>query len=284
MRQIAGPAIAARSAYQACRQSVNEPLYRQRLQDGEKEFLGVSADYFIRAGAAVLYTFQAIDPNEDDTAVLRDLTKADLVKLYEYHMVRRQPGRALYNKLSIASKKKCPSCGGIGHVYTLDHYLPKAELPQFSICPANLLPCCRDCNSEKGSSVADSPGGQVLHPYFDANHFYTDVWVVAQIQRGREASANFSVQPPATWTDDDKERVAAHFREYNLSERYAVEAASELVMVVDQWPDIYEPMTVAQRQAHFAAMARGSCINDWKPVLYRALSQDVEVCRHGLFP
>ncbi|MEP5765204.1 MAG: hypothetical protein ABJ308_11440 [Halieaceae bacterium] len=282
MRQVTRPDIPIKEAYEACRASVNSEQYRQRLDDGEPEIVTATADYMLRASAACLHTFQPLESTDDSTVVLRELTKQDLVKLYDYHMVRRQPGRSLYERLSILSQKKCPFCGGIGQTFTLDHYLPKSEYPQFSVFPANLVPCCRDCNSEKGAAVATSAGSQVLHPYFDANRFYTDVWVVAVIQLGADPMAEYAVQAPNTWSDEDKERVKEHFNEYNLSQRYAVEAASELATIVDQWDDIYRPLTAGQRRQHFALLSRNGHANDWKQALYRALSQNPLVCRWGL--
>ncbi|TPJ42888.1 HNH endonuclease signature motif containing protein [Mesorhizobium sp. B2-7-1] len=59
----------------------------------------------------------------------------------------------------------CPFCGGLGHTWTLDHYLPKANFPAYSVNPSNLVPCCRDCNSGKNASFGAELHEQTLHPY-----------------------------------------------------------------------------------------------------------------------
>ena len=63
--------------------------------------------------------------------------------------------------------KTCPmcgsSCGG-----TLDHVMPKAEYPCFSIFGMNLVPECK-CNQLRTGllSLPAFPGARLLHPYYD---------------------------------------------------------------------------------------------------------------------
>ena len=62
----------------------------------------------------------------------------------------------------------CAMCGS-HHNGTLDHYLPKAEYPEYAILPSNLVPACTHCNSGvKGVSVKGAtPVERYFHPYFD---------------------------------------------------------------------------------------------------------------------
>lgn len=57
---------------------------------------------------------------------------------------------------------KCPICS-IGLPSTLDHVLPQSKYKALSVCGNNLVPMCRDCNSEKNNED-DRP---MLHPYYD---------------------------------------------------------------------------------------------------------------------
>ncbi|WP_322547342.1 hypothetical protein [Stenotrophomonas geniculata] len=54
-----------------------------------------------------------------------------------------------------------PNCG------TLDHVLPKAIYPEFSLFSANLVPACL-CNNKRKDIYRGKAGERVLHPYFDS--------------------------------------------------------------------------------------------------------------------
>jgi hypothetical protein len=80
---------------------------------------------------------------------------------------------------------------------TLDHYLPRAAYPEFSVLPLNLVPACRDCNHAKGERYrGEDGGGAYLHPYLDAvpagtRFLYADVKV-----NGGEPAVAYYGEPP----------------------------------------------------------------------------------------
>lgn len=61
---------------------------------------------------------------------------------------------------------KCPYCG-ISPCKTLDHYYCKSSLPQFSILHNNLIPCCGDCNKEKGTLKVKKTWKRLINPFYD---------------------------------------------------------------------------------------------------------------------
>lgn len=64
----------------------------------------------------------------------------------------------------------CPFCGEEVIPSTLDHYLPKEEFPEYSICLANLIPMCTKCQGKdaKGEKVLDSNNCRIfLNPYYE---------------------------------------------------------------------------------------------------------------------
>ncbi|MBE8233180.1 MAG: hypothetical protein HAW67_05535 [Endozoicomonadaceae bacterium] len=64
------------------------------------------------------------------------------------------------------SPRTCPMCGSLG-VSTVDHYLPKANYPEWTIFSKNLVPAC-DCNVQRSTRVCGvSPHERVFHPYYD---------------------------------------------------------------------------------------------------------------------
>jgi hypothetical protein len=58
-------------------------------------------------------------------------------------------------------------CGST-NVMSLEHYLAKADYPEFYIFSLNLIPSCMTCNQKRGK-IANAPGTALplLHPYFD---------------------------------------------------------------------------------------------------------------------
>lgn len=61
----------------------------------------------------------------------------------------------------------CPFCM-LGTPDELDHYLSKAEFPEYTLFPPNLIPCCSKCNEIKGKRLRDEQGRrEFFHFYFD---------------------------------------------------------------------------------------------------------------------
>lgn len=61
----------------------------------------------------------------------------------------------------------CPYCGN-KIVEDLDHYIPRAEMPEYSVHLLNLIPLCHKCNKDKHDGWLDSQGRRVFfNAYFD---------------------------------------------------------------------------------------------------------------------
>ena len=230
MKKIPFPDFDFDESLNASFQGVGSPVQVKRYQANLLPCNAVEDDYSLRAQQGNLCTFprtphvQGVDP-----IVHGALSKSELTKLYtQYFVPAEKPARALYERLKVTANGKCPFCGGIGHVRTLDHFLPKANFPLFSVLPGNLVPCCRDCNSEKLNAFSTTRGGQPLHPYFDDDKYFEEQWVYAEVIETDPPSLSFYVTPPAGWSVDEKERVYSHFKDYDLGEKFGTEAAADL--------------------------------------------------------
>lgn len=60
----------------------------------------------------------------------------------------------------------CPLCGGPG-CRTIDHHLPDASYPEFSVFSRNLVPSCSSCNPKRNNSNQHGAALLTLSPYFD---------------------------------------------------------------------------------------------------------------------
>lgn len=169
---------------------------------------------------------------DGDPLIPSDCSEAELKKLYEYYLVKKKPGRSIYDRLLVAAEERCPYCGGIGVPANLDHYLPKTSFAQYSVLPINLIPACRDCNMGfKGTGAPSRDIEQVLHPFLDAPHFFEEQWLHANYfleHNGEPSYVEFHVRPPDHWSSVDKDRVENHFNEFGLAHRYSTRAAQPL--------------------------------------------------------
>jgi hypothetical protein len=213
---------------------------RNRINTYLELLQNTSANYSDAASKGLLYQIQAFtNAHGPNPQVLGELTKSDFLTLYNTYFVNNdKPGRKIYSALMASANEKCPFCGGIGRPRNLDHYLPKAHYPQFSILPINLVPSCRDCNMDgKGSFIATSESEQVLHPYLDHHRFFNEQWLYAQYvidETGEPGIIEYFVQAPEHWEDEQKSRVQKHFNDFDLALRFSKEASSRLVIYLEQ--------------------------------------------------
>lgn len=148
--------------------------------------------------------------------------KEALLHCYEHPTAPlKEARRAVAKQRSKAERRLCPYCL-LRQPRTLDHFLPKADFPEFAFLPQNLVLVCGVCNEIKGSRLV-SPPRSVLSPYFDrisidAPLLYCKVSIV-----GGVPALSFFVP------DDENSYVADVFRRhlisFDLARTYASEGA-----------------------------------------------------------
>lgn len=229
MRAIKKPVLDVKSVYSCCVSGIRNADLRSRLSDIDESILRSSEDFDIKAKSSKLYVIPANDC-EDTDLVVGNVNKKELKDLYSQQMaVLNKPARHIYDfLLNSAPNGKCPFCG-FGQASTLDHYLPKAKFPFFSVLPYNLIPACKDCNSgAKKAKTASTDQDQVLHPYYDHQPFISVQWLFSNVIETSPASIMFYVKPPESWDPISQQRVVTHFNDFQLSQRFSIEAAEEL--------------------------------------------------------
>ncbi len=242
--------------------------------------VAMETQYKTAALAADLYAEPRINTT-GDPVILGCLTKSQLTKLYtQYFVPEGKPARQHYEALKVTANGKCPLCGGIGHVRTLDHYLPKANFPVYAVLPTNLVPCCRDCNSDKLNSFANVQDKQTLHPYFDHDHFFSEKWIHARVVQKVPPILEYYVFPPAHWSPVDKSRAKAHFDEYGLAKKFSVEAAADIPETIEIRRIIMSENTPAEFSQYLAEKGNNGAlpVNNWRRVMFHALATDAWFC------
>ncbi len=277
MRRLNLPEYTSMQSYNLCLASVLDLDLKGRL-NGVSGYIEMASDTYInQARVGSVYSIPPlIHARGEDPVIIAGVKKSELIKLYGYHMVDRQPGRGLYDVILVAAKEKCPFCGGIGRPKSLDHYLPKANYPQYAVLPQNLVPCCRDCNTEKSNALATAVDEQAIHPYFDDDKFFLEQWVFARVNLTHPCSLVYFSEPPNGWSDVEKNRASNHFRDFNIGIRYSVQAADELSALIDLRRGHLANISAEEFSAYLASVSNSESYfsNHWKKVMYQALAQD----------
>ncbi len=284
MKRIDVPNISPESSFETCVNGINDAGLKSRLLSSQAEFEQWAEHYKSQAHYAQLFSIAPLQHGKyKDPFVLTNVYKSELVKLYDYYMVKKPSARKIYDEIKISAKDKCPYCGGIGRPETVDHYLPKSKFPQFSVLPINLLPCCRDCNSgSKKAAVATTKNTQSIHPYMDAAHFFDQQWIKARVIQGTPCSLQYFVDPPVHWDQIDKDRVGQHFEDFELARRYRLQASEELTTVIDKRKKIMRRWKPNIFREDLESVGDGDKLfaNHWKKVMYQSLSEDIWFCQN----
>lgn len=265
----------------SCAESITDGAQKRRIENTLANLLIECGNYSRLAQTESLYTLPYITNLRINPVVINDVTKDEFNYLYTYYLVQRPSGRVVYDRIKVSSREICPFCGGIGRALNVDHFLPKANYPQFSIFPGNLVPVCRDCNTGKSNKVFPLKTVQPLHPYYDPQHYFSERWVRASILTISPLTVGFLVEPPEHWNNEDSERVRNHFKEFDLSKRYALQARGEISTIISQRMQVLSFLNGDQYKLYLeAAITADFQINHWKSALYDCLANDVRIT-HG---
>lgn len=281
------PSYSYAQTMESCRQGITGNKALLEKLETDIEILHSSADDYVEfASIGKLYTIQPT-PNRrnHDPIVIGNLKKSELLKMYSRYLVDpKKPGRIIYNSLMASANEKCPFCGGIGRPRNLDHYLPKAYYPQFSVLPENLVPSCRDCNMDgKGENFATCEQEQALQPYLDDDRYFFEQWIFSRYIAGagfEPGVIEYFVQPPEHWSHAQKRRVKNHFDDFDLGLRFSKEAGPRLVTYLEQIRTLIQiplELEVAKSTILQPAINASPFLNHWERVMCLALMDELQL-------
>lgn len=228
MRSISAPNEDPKEVFELCVNSISDKRLRCRLSAVSDVVAAAAYQYWKNGIESTLYSLPSNDCKNEEI-VIGSVNKQELKDVYSVHMVgRAKPARKIYDSLlSRAPHGRCPFCG-IGNASTLDHYLPKSRYPTLSVVPQNLVPSCKDCNTGKKANISTVAEKQSLHPYFDNSSVISEQWIFADVESTYPETVRFFVRAPEDWDETLKKRVHSHFEDFNLANRFSIEAADEL--------------------------------------------------------
>jgi hypothetical protein len=290
MKKLSPPAISFNDMLMTCADGMEQVNVRTNFISLFPDFAAKEQQYQALSLVGNLYSYPKVEPLTNTTLVIGHLSKRKLINLYENNVLDKdKPARRYYDALMISSGERCPFCGDIGHTKNLDHFLPKAHFPEFSVMPLNLVPSCRDCNmGEKGQAYATNADEQSIHPYVDKDMFYQDQWVFAEYIDEDDGAIRYYVRCPDVWSQENKNRAENHFKTLDLANRYSLEAGKHLSEVIDQKNGFVNVILSFSPQATPKAIKdafinanlqpvidAGQFNNHWKKVMYQCLANSL---------
>ena len=263
------------TTYDTCVAAISDPMLRAVFSTNRASIQKANASFDAATSIAGWAGLPRVPRGSPNALIAGALSKQQLMDLYTHFMVGTTgPSRDIYDGLLAAAGGLCPFCGGLGHAWTLDHYLPKANFPAYSVHPSNLVPCCRDCNSGKNACFGAKAHEQTLHPYLDRAHFFEERWITATVHRENPILLQFECAPPGHWPVPDKGRARSHFEGYKLAYRFSVQAGGEVSKVVQFRASSLRNLTPEDFQAFLLDNANSSdfVLNGWSRTMYAALA------------
>lgn len=221
MFSLVKPKIDHDLVYQLSREKFRDKEYVDRLVDGEADVMAFGDEYDHLGVNGLLHTAplsKGLPPK---------ILEGDLTKLYSEGLLRRDSlARNLYEKLKLSSPYgTCPFCNHRDS-HTLDHFLPKVTYEPYSVLPLNLIPCCRDCNSEKLAENEIDRSKQILHPYYDQ---VNDVsWLNCEIITTKGFAFGEYFITKQHIDDEMAGRLLCHLESLQLFDLYKIQSAREV--------------------------------------------------------
>lgn len=287
MIKLSPPVIKCADVFSACLTSLPDTdegkSYVEKLNKIKNETYTEWQLFDSRVAIVELHLFKPSKHAKKSQLVIGDVSKEDFVKLYTDYMVKGgSVSRNVYDIIRACSNGLCPLCG-ISTVTTVDHYLPKARYPAFSIHTKNLVPACDTCNKGKGSSTYKSKESQPLHPYFSHAQFYLTDWIKANVLKTAPLSFSFYVAPPKGWSATDQARIKNHFEDFDLQTKYSVNASQFLTMIKGNIQNILNcggDSTMVKDM--LSSYADNEKPNSTLRVILYAMANDNDICK-GLY-
>lgn len=277
MIKLDKPNVIFKDHFENCIENKHEPL-KTNLQNCFGVIEKVANEYDKKAITCQLFQLKALSSKD-----LGLINRSDLRKLYSEKMVNKnQPGRRVFDEIVASNNEICSFCDH-GTARTLDHYLPKSEYPEFAIFPFNLIPCCRDCNSEKNTHNADCEEKQYLHPYYDDVSLIR--WLKAEVRYTQTNSPVFRFFVNKNADGMDKvicARIETQFDGLKLDKLFSIQAASALSKIEAYLKNNFMGSSDVQLKSYLNGIAESHSVpnqNSWQAAMYRSMASNDQFCK-----
>lgn len=257
--------------------------YRDNVLYNKQYLLDTGNDYESYARLNNLYLFNIKLPKNRDELIVGQLNNSHMINLYDYCLRYCRSG-GVYDTIINSAKNpeiRCPFCGGISTPSQIDHFLPKSRYGHFSVFPYNLIPICKDCNTEfKKEFSPIVKHEQLIHPYLDDDCFFNEQWLYAEyIDNGAgNGTVRYFINLPSTWSDDKKEKIKFHFEMFHLADRfseYSVGSLSDILVQMRSYKSKGLFMEEFVECSIDSVIKEERRANHWKKALFQAVKNKI---------
>lgn len=280
MKRLTVPPFKELDLFDACLDEM-DPITKLQFTQSRDDILASASAFAAKSSINAWCQLPRAKHGHKEDIVAGTLSKGSLMDLYDEGVVKSKGRpRVIYDQILVAAQGRCPYCADIGEVKTLDHYLPKAKFPALSVHPYNLVPACRDCNTDAGAGYPISLELQPIHPYLDKDCFFSDRWVRAEVVQCEPPVVVFSPNPPSEWLETDRKRAIQHFIDCHLKDRFANQVAGELGPLIRQRKTSLAVFSPDQFKTHLRIVVDDNTLllNGWKRTMYLALWESDWFC------
>ena len=172
----------------------------------------------------------------------------------------------------------CPSCGEDGAPGTLDHYLPKTEYPELSVCLVNLTPMCSKCQGKKSDDYLTEDNEKAfLHPYFDQ---IDECLFSINIEPPFNNPLRFSIILKNTVNGELKRLVESHIAGIDFINRVEIFCENKhlhLLKLMAEEREDEEPLKAEQLIRRFLRQEQKKALNAWGSIYYQSVLKSPDV-------
>ena len=203
-------------------------------------------------------------------------SKVELMSLYKSknRLILELKNEIVTNHANRVSNT-CQYCT-INSIGPMDHIIPKAEFPEFSVHPKNLFPCCSQCNEYKSNTWLRSNQRQFLNLYLDVLPQIQYLFVEVQMDVEGVSQVNFFLSNQGEQVSESLFAVIQnHYDNLHLLNRFATESNSEITNLRNSLISLPKRLTIEEVMSSVIESAERDRqyygYNYWKSILKIAL-------------
>lgn len=230
---------------------------------------------FVASVTAACGAYDVAFPDVHALAAIK-LTKATrdaLIDGYDNRTVaiKRRLSKMI-ESLPAADADLCPYCS-LDTNPDLDHFLPKAVFPEFSLYARNLVPICTPCNRKKLNAIKlkGTDARLFLHPSAEPSGNTKVLEADLSFQEDM-MTVTYRIEDDGALSNAELELVERHYQRLELGDRYSRRARSHMASFKASVKGRPQAVVEKALRSKIENPEIGEPVNGWRPALYRAIA------------